>query len=50
MKKTTLMTTLIATAMFSGAAFAQAISTSTYRWTDSDGNLIREYTETKQYK
>jgi len=48
--KKTLMTTIIATAMFSGAAFAQAISTSTYRWTDSDGNLIREYTETKQYK
>jgi hypothetical protein len=45
-----LISALVAATMLSGTAFAQAISSSTYRWTDADGNLIREYTETKQYK
>lgn len=39
---------LIAATLISGAAMAQ-ISTSTTTWRDADGNLIREYTETKQY-
>ena len=45
--KKSLLPALIAV-MMSGAAWAQ-ISTSTTTWRDSDGNLIREYTETKQY-
>ena len=45
-----LTSAVIAATMLSGTVFAQSISTSTYRWTDADGNLIREYTETKQYK
>jgi len=48
MKKSALM--LVAAMTLSSAAFAQAISTSTMRWTDAHGNLLREYTETKQYK
>ena len=39
---------LIAATLISGAAMAQ-ISTSTTTGRDADGNLIREYTETKQY-
>ncbi len=39
---------LIAATLLSSAAMAQ-ISTSTTTWRDADGNLIREYTETKQY-
>ncbi len=46
-----LISAFVAATMLSGTAFAQgAITTSTYKWTDADGNLIREYTETKQYK
>ncbi len=49
MKKTVAI--FIAAMAISGSAFAQgAISSSTTRWTDADGNLIREYTTVKQYK
>jgi len=48
MKKPALI--LVAAMTLSSAAFAQAVSTTTMRWSDAHGNLIREHTETKQYK